>query len=900
MKAFSRSLGASSITGMVYVVGFVGVVGANGLGGRAAAAEAAPAAPDHARIASAYGKLPLSFEANVGQVDGAVDFLCRGPGSTLFLSRGEAVLSLGSARQPAAVVRLRLAGNARHPRGRGLGPQLTTSNYLVGGDPRRWHRGIAHYTRVLYPGVYPGIDLAYHGEQRQLEHDFLVAPGADPASIRLAFDGAPALGAGAATIAIGAGGELIVHTAQGDLVQPPPVVYQEAAGSGRREPVRGRYVLRASSGGGRPRGLGHPDGLERTDEIERQDGFGRQQGIGRQDEIERRDGIGRREGFGRREVGFEIGRYDRSRRLIIDPRLPVYSTFLGGFDLSAAYGIAVDAAGNAYVTGVTDSPNFPGVTGGSIQPAAGGGLDAFVTKINAAGTAIVYSTYLGGSDDDYGFGIAVDGAGSAYVTGYTESTSFPGVTAGSIQPASGGGYDAFVAKLDPAGDAIVYATFLGGAGDDYGYRVAVDAAGDAYVTGNTNSTSFPGVTGSSIQPANAGGIDAFVTKLDPAGTTILYSTFLGGTGDDFGYDIAVDGTGSAYVAGATYSTTFPGVTGGSIQPANAGQDDAFVTKLDAAGTAIVYSTFLGGNQEDFAYGIAVDAAGDAYVTGATESPTFPGVTASSLQPAPGGSFDAFVAKLDAAGRSLVYSTFLGGTGSDVGVGIAVDAAGNAYVTGFTSSSSFPGVGAGSIQPFHAGGTFDAFAAKIDAAGSAIVYATYLGGSGNDWGFHIAVDRLGNAYVVGPTNSLSFTGVTAGSLQPVGDGDTGFVTKIGATLSLYTVAPCRVFDTRDGSPMSANETRLFQVSGNCGVPAGAISVSANLTVVQPQAAGALTAFPGDAAQPPDLGTLSFAAGQVRANNAMLLLAGDGSGTIKILASLPQGTTGVLLDVNGYFQ
>ncbi len=851
MRAFSRGLGVPSIAS-------IGIVAAIGVSGGVAAAATPPAAPYQARIASAYGRLPLSFEANVGQVDGTVDFLCRGPGSTLFLSRGEAVLSLGSARQPAAVVRLRLAGNARHPRGQGLGPQITTSNYLVGGDAGQWHRGIAHYARVLYPGVFPGIDLAYHGEQRQLEYDFLVTPGAEPGRIRLAFDGAPALGADATAIAIGAGGELIVHTAQGDLVQPPPVVYQEAAGSGRREPVSGRYVLRSPSGGGR------------------------------------------RDGIGRREVGFEIGRYDRTRRLVIDPRLPVYSTFLGGFDFSAAYGVAVDAAGNAYVTGVTSSPNFPGVTGGSLQPAAGGGLDAFVTKINAAGTAIVYSTYLGGNDDDYGFGIAVDAAGSAYVTGFTESTSFPGVTAGSIQPASGGGYDAFVAKLDLAGDAIVYATFLGGAGDDYGYRVAVDAAGDAYVTGHTNSTAFPGVTGSSIQPANAGGIDAFVTKLDPAGATILYSTFLGGIGDDFGYDIAVDAAGSAYVAGATYSTTFPGVTGGSIQPANAGQDDAFVTKINAAGTAIVYSTFLGGNQEDFAYGIAVDAAGDAYVTGATESPTFPGVTASSLQPIRGGSFDAFVAKLDAAGRSLVYSTFLGGAGSDLGVGIAVDAAGNAYLTGFTGSSSFPGVGAGSIQPFYGGGSFDAFVAKLDAAGSAIVYATYLGGSGSDLGYHVAVDRLGNAYVVGPTSSLSFTGVTSGSLQPVGDGSVGFVTKIGATLSFYTLAPCRVFDTRDGSPMSANQTRLFQVSGNCGVPAGAIAVSANLTVVQPQAAGNLTAFAGDATQPPVLGTLSFAAGQVRANNAMLQLAGDGSGTIKILASLPQGTTGVLLDVNGYFQ
>jgi hypothetical protein len=696
---------------------------------------AAPDAPAQVRLSEAYGKLPLSFEANEGQVDKAVRFLCRGQGTTLFLTPTEAVLSLSGQGQEAPVVGLHLAGGNADPRLVGVDPQATKSNYFIGNDPRRWHAGVAHYARVRVEGVYPGVDLVYRGNPRRLEYDFVVAPGADPAVIRLVFRGA-------APIAIGPRGELILHTASGDLVQAAPTVYQEA--EERRQRVEGHYVLLAP-----PAAQGAGEG-------------------------------------GRQQVGFMLGRYDRARPLIIDPVL-VYSSFLGGSGEDIAYSIAIDSAGNAYLTGQTASLTFPGVSAGSIQPAAGGGLDAFVTKINPAGTAIVYSTFLGGSGDDTALGIAVDGAGNAYLTGQTASTAFPGVGAGSIQPSYGGGsFDGFVTKLNAAGSAIVYSSFLGGGGFDRGYGIAVDAAGNAYVTGQTASTAFPGVSAGSIQPVNGGGgSDAFVTKINPEGTAIVYSTFLGGGGTDLGIRIAVDGQGSAYLTGETTSGTFPGVGGTSIQPSNGGGLDAFVTKINPGGTAIVYSTFLGGSGTDAGNGIAVDGEGNAYVAGETASTTFPGVSGSSIQPAnAGGAFDAFVTKIDPTGTAIVYSTFLGGSGSDDAFGLAIDGAGNAYLTGRTDSTTFPGVGATSIQPANGGGTFDVFVTEINPTGTAIVYSTFLGGSGDDEGQAIAVDGTGSAYIAGQTSSTTFPGVGASSIQPGNGGGTdAFVTKIGSACAI---------------------------------------------------------------------------------------------------------------------
>ena len=339
-------------------------------------------------------------------------------------------------------------------------------------------------------------------------------------------------------------------------------------------------------------------------------------------------------------------------------------------------------------------------------------IDAFVTKLSAAGSTLVYSTYLGGSNIDQGFGITADGTGNAYVTGRTRSTNFP--TANALQPTFGGGafpYDAFVTKLNAAGSTLLYSTYLGGSGDDSGFGIAVDSAGNAYVTGDTSSTNFP--TANALQPTLGGTADAFVTKLNAAGSTLLYSTYLGGSSGDQGLGIAVDSAGNAYVTGGTNSTNFPTVN--ALQPTTGDTADAFVTKLNAAGSTLLYSTYLGGSSGDQGYDIAVDSAGNAYVTGFTSSTNFP--IANALQPTFGGgtiiySSDAFVTKLNAAGSTLLYSTYLGGRGDDWGRGIAADGTGNAYVTGDTYSTDFPTVNA--LQPAFGGGFTlnDAFVAKI--------------------------------------------------------------------------------------------------------------------------------------------------------------------------------------------
>ncbi len=801
-------------------------------------------------MAEAYGRLPLSFEANEGQVDKTVKFLSRGQGYTLFLTPAEAVLSLRGPRHETALVRMRMAGGQRAPRVVGLDRQVTQSNYFLGNDSRRWHTGVSNYAWVRYEGVYPGIDLVYRGNQRQLKYDFVIAAGADPGRIRLAFQGVDAL-------TIGALGELVVHTAQGDLVQQPPVLYQEV--EEKRQPVEGHYVLRT----------GH-------------------------------------------QVGFAVGRYDRGRPLIIDPVL-TYSTFLGGSGYDTASAIAVDGAGNAYIAGVTSSTDFPGASSSSIQPAAGGLEDAFVTKINAAGTAIVYSTYLGGSDIDDAWSLAVDGAGNAYVTGRTQSPTFPGVDGSSIQPAyGGGGADGFVTKINATGTAIVYSTYLGGSGFEQIHDIAVDGAGNAYVTGRTRSTTFPGVSSGSIQPAYGGGnYDTFVTRINPTGTAIVYSTFLGGSGSDYPYGIAVDGTGNAYVTGTTDSATFPGVSGTSLQPANGGCVDAFVTKINATGTAIVYSTFLGGSGCEEGIGIAVDAAGNAYVTGRTTSTTFPGVSGTSIQPAYGGGVeDAFVTKINSVGTGIVYSTFLGGGGDDSGGRIAVDGAGNAYIVGGTDSTAFPGVNASSIQPAYGGGSEDAFVTKLNPTGTAIVYSTFLGGSGFDGSAGIALDAAGSAFVTGITNSATFPGVDGSSLQPAnggGDGRDAFVTKITEPgLAFHTVTPCRMVDTRNavgplgGPALQPGGARVFVLTGLCGVPTTARSLSVNLTVTQPAALGFLSLLPGDdKLLAPGTSAINFAGGQTRANNAVPLLAYDGSGGIKVING-GSGSVHFILDVNGYFE
>jgi hypothetical protein len=679
-----------------------------------------PAAAAHASTpAASYGQLPLTFERNEGQADPAIRFLSRGSGYSLFLTSTDAELRLKSGDESAAV-RWQMVGGNRNARIAGESLLPSKTNYFLGNDPSQWHTGVSNYARVRYAGVYPGIDLVYHGNQRQVEYDFVVAPHASPKQIRVAFDGVESM-------RIGNDGELILATAHGDLVQPRPVVYQEA--NGRRRTVDGRYALLAN-----------------------------------------------------REVGFIVGRYDRSKPLVIDPVL-MYSSYFGGSGLDQGLGIAVDGSGNAYVTGMTDSASFPGSGGSSLQSSIGGLTDVFVTKINAAGTAVVYSTYLGSTGDEYAHALAIDGSGNVYVTGVTNSASFPGVTGGSLQSSfSGGTYDAFLTKINAAGSAIAYSTYLGGTADDGGQEVVVDGSGNAYLLGYTASSTFPGVSGSSIQPANnGGGGDAFLAKIDATASNITYATFLGGSGYDGPSDIAIDGAGNAYVSGFTDSTNFTGVNGSSLQSANAGGTyDGFVTKINAAGSAITWSTYLGGSGMEFVSAIALDSSGNVVVAGDTDSASFPGVSGSSLQPSLAGANDAFITKINNGATAILWSTYLGGNALDVVSfgGMGLDSGDDVYLGGTTFSTTFNGVTGSSLQPSPGGG-IEFYLAKLNAAGTSIDYATFLGSTGDDAMYAMTVSASGNVYATGVTDSTAFPGAAGSSIQSSNAGGTydGFVVMI---------------------------------------------------------------------------------------------------------------------------
>ncbi len=745
-----------------------------------------------ARLVEAYGNLPLSFEVNQGQAESDVKFLSRGIGYTLLLTGNEAILALQGRSQkwgfnagpmslltgqlfpatnhsqPAAdnpaLLRLKLVGANPSAAISGLEELPGKSHYFLGNNPAQWRANVANYSKVKYESVYPGVDLIYYGNQRQLEYDFVVAPGADPRVIALDIAHASSKSENMDSN-IDAVGDLVIAIDGGEVRFHKPVVYQEQSAVDSRQ----------STVSGNPKS-----------------------------KIQNRKSIdGRYVLLAENRVGFEVGAYDRTRPLVIDPELS-YSTYLGGTEVEVGFRIAVDGAGSAYITGAA-GPNFPTTAGAyrtTLAPLSGTCYvdfsyssvpcpDAFVTKLSADGTSRVYSTYLGGSRADFGLGIGVDSSGSVYVTGSTASNDFP-TTAGVLQTTGHGMGEIFVAKLNAAGSALSFSTFLGGSNDDIALSSALDSSGNTYITGLTFSSDF--ATTGAYRTSLATGTctfnyhsfscpDAFVAKLNNTGTAPLgYATYLGGGSYDAGLGIAVDGSGNAYVTGTTMSSNFPlagpaqGTTSGgecgptqSIHPCS----EAFVTKLNAAGSGLGYSTYLGGAGDEIATSVAVDTSGSAYVAGITNSGDFP-VTDGAAQAGFGGGAcgsagntfncpDAFVVKLNAAGSSFGYASYLGGASYDVAFGIAVNSVGNAYVVGATGSIDFPT--ANPIQGTFGGGSCsfngvalacpNAFLTKLNAAGSAPAFSTYLGGAGGDIGFGVAVDALGNAYLTGETVSADF-------------------------------------------------------------------------------------------------------------------------------------------------
>ncbi|MDX2031498.1 MAG: SBBP repeat-containing protein [Blastocatellia bacterium] len=718
---------------------------------------------------------PIYFELNQGQTDAAVRSVARGNGYGLYLTADEAVFALRPAESegrrsrlseglradrmvrsedaaPGVRLAMKLVDAERPVAITGEEPRSSRSNYLIGKDPAGWHRGVPHYAKVRYERVYPGIDLVYYGNQRELEYDFIVAPGADPKRIGVAFEGASALG-------VAADGGLLLQTAAGEIRQHKPVVYQEIAGE-RRE-VAGRYVVR-----------------------------------------------------GEREIGFEVGAYDASQALVIDPVL-IYSTYIGGSDQEIANGVEVDAAGNTYVAGITYSLDFPvknalqfslrgaanawvakfdsagrliyntylggnnedaaltvtadgagnvylaggtnstdfPMTSSSAQPQSRGQLDGFISKLNADGSALVYSTFMGGSADDLVLGVALDNAANLYITGQTLSNNFP--NRDGLQASLRGASDAFVTKLSADGTTWQYSTFIGGNGKEVGFGVTVDGQGAAYVTGFVLSTDFP--TRNPVQSTFGGRVDAFVSKVNAAGNALVYSTFFGGSEDDGGYGIGVDATGSVTVTGLTNSPNL--LMKNAAQAALGGGDDAFVARFDAAG-GLVFSSYLGGQSDDQTFDLAITSAGNAYVVGKTESANFPvkdpvqakiGVP-EATQAAPA---------QESASRRLVRS-------NDGEIRLPID---KEYGREWLRR----GVPVSTAKSQSTKAIVDGFIAKIGPDGQ-VGYASYLGGNDEDKAFSIAVDTQGNAYVAGQTASANFPVKTPAQrfLRGVLD---GFVTKI---------------------------------------------------------------------------------------------------------------------------
>ena len=739
-------------------------------------------------LVSEYGKLPLDFEQNQGQSDAHVKFLARGSGYTVFLSDDQTTTlrlitrsstSAAPTKYSYATLRLSPAGANLHAPIEGSDLQPGRSNYFIGNDPSRWQRNVPHFARVKYRGVYPGVDLVYYGNQGRLESDYILAPGADPAQIGLQIEGANA-------VKLDSQGALILATAAGDVVLHQPYAYQETA-EGRRE-VAANFVQ-----------------------------------------------------HGPHLVGFRLAPYNTRQPLIIDP-VVVYSTYLGGTGKDFANAIAVDSTGNAYITGFTVSTNFPTQNplpnGGTFgPPSINNNRETFVAKLNPSGNgagSLIYSTYLGGTGSgstDQGAGIAVNANGEAFVVGTTSASDFP--TSGNVGPlqsvlpnTSGA---AFLTQLSSAGSALLYSTYLGGNGHDTGLGIALDptssasSGGIAYITGVTTSTNFPvfpnpGAFQTSNGALTASGDTAFISKIDttkPGNSGLLYSTYLGGTGGDAAQAIAADSNGNAYVTGQTKSTDFPLPLSPAPAPFQSTLlgpgtiPNAFIAQINTTvfgPGGLIYSTYLGGTGTtsgggDQGNGIALDGTNNVYVVGTTGSNDFP-ASAGAFQTtnpnmANGNGLlnrAAFVSRFDttkSGTASRIYATYLGGTGSlgDSGAAIAVDSLKNAYVTGLTTSNDFPTVGP--LQPAQG---LNAFLTVVNPTGTGLVFSTFWGGDGRTDGAGIALDTVSppNTYLTGGTSSTSatFNTSTTAFQRTFGGAQDAFASKFSAAsvAGAVTVAP----------------------------------------------------------------------------------------------------------------
>jgi len=703
-------------------------------------------------------KLPLSFEQQ-GEGADAI-YLARGQGYMVAIHNAITTIGIVGQDRNQDAISLEFTG-AKDTRGVASEQLPGKVNYFSGNDPKQWKMGLPTYGRVTYREVYPGIDVVYYGNQRQLEFDLVVKPGADPDSVLMKLGGAR-------NISVDADGQLLVETSVGELRIPLPQIYQEI--EGKKHSIAGHYTIREGN-----------------------------------------------------QVAFEVASYDRARPLVIDPTI-VYGFLIGGSTNSTVgQAIAVDSGGDVYTAGFTFATNLP-TTGGVAQSSNGGGGDGFVSKVNSSGTALLYSTYLGGSNFDSLQGIAVDSAGSAWVAGYTDSSNFP---LKNQNQGYGGGYDAVVAKLSSSG-ALLFSSYLGGANTDLAYGVAVDSSNNAYVTGYTVGP-FP-TTAGVLQTTVAGSSDVFVTEFNLNGG-MVYSTLMGGLSQDLGFAIAVDPSQNAYITGSTFSPTIPGAPAGGARTANAGRGDAFVAKLNAGGTALLYFTFLGGSFYDQGTAIALDSAQNAYVGGYTQSSDL-NPTTGALQGNLLGGINGFVAKLNTAGTTFNYVTYLGGERQDYLEGLAYDSlSGGVYVTGYTDSSTFQQV------------------APVEAFASNSISTYQSANSGGAWAQY---DRTVMGAVTGisadPVNSGTVVAATEAGIYRTTNNGTAWIQEIlgpnftisrspvsGSTNTIYAMNEGQSYLSTDGGatwtseastqtgttnvladPLSSSTAYAFSYTGSSGV------------------------------------------------------------------------------------
>lgn len=716
--------------------------------------------PLNQKDTQAMAGLPIFFERSTDSA-GEPQFLARGQNYQFLISRNQALMILRriddavpmSARdrqalmtpRPFSTRTLKMTPVGSNPEAQAVPEDQINAhiNYLLGRDPAGWRTGLSAFQRVKIRNLYPGIDMVYYGNQRRLEYDFDLAPRSDPGTIRIRFDGAD-------QISISESGELVINSGEDAIRQPKPEIYQMV--NGQRKLIDGNYVLRE-----------------------------------------------------RATIGFSVGAYNHDLPLVIDPFLS-YSSYFGGNAGDVALAVKLSTNDNSVViAGQTLSTAFPfTIPAGAFQPGFAGGTingDAFVAKLDVSLTNLIYFTYLGGSGNDGALDVTVDGSGNAFISGFTDSTNFPTVNA--LFPAIGGTFDpkfkafpsdVFIAELNSSGSGLIFSTYLGGSDTEVASSIAVDPAGNSYVTGYTLSTNFPTLNAFSV--TNHGHSDAFVAKIGPGGTPLVYSTYLGGTNNDEGDGIAADASGNAYVSGYTSSTNFPTLNAfrtmlnGMTNPPSV--NDAFVAKFDPAG-ALLCSTLFGGTNGDSGFRLALDSAGSVYITGSTASGDFPN-TRTNVTGLHSGidtnhlfNTDGFLSKISFPSNNAVldWSVVFGGTNNDSGWGVALDAANNSYVIGITTSSNFPSINTNGELRGSRIGSNDVFVIAFNTNASAILYSAYLGGTRDDMGYGITVDNGGNAYIVGKTLSTNFPVTQA--LQPGLSGtNDAFIARISIDPTLFAL------------------------------------------------------------------------------------------------------------------